>query len=89
MPLAGALKDKDSVHNTDSQRGSQAKARPCPHPAPVSSPGQTLRATLSQKALTTRQFCGSKDRDRPLPSKEGIFCFLTPRMPALWETVVP
>ena len=28
MPLAGDLKDKNSVHNTDSQRGSQAKARP-------------------------------------------------------------
>ena len=28
MPLAGALKDKNSIHTTDSQRGSQAKARP-------------------------------------------------------------
>ena len=27
MPLAGALKDKNSVHNTDSQRGSQEKIR--------------------------------------------------------------
>lgn len=37
MPLAGALENKNSIHTTDSQRGSQAKARPS-SPAPVDYP---------------------------------------------------